>query len=256
VRVVSVHRDALVVTSRIWQTNAVALRAGDEAMLIDSPYFPDELEALPPLLEQSGFTPNALLATHADFDHLLGRLAFPGLALGVADSSAERLRLEPGATQRWLRDEDADKYVSRPAPLALGQLQTLPAPGSVELGDEELELQPAEGHTCEGMAIFARFCGVLVVGDYLSDIEIPWLHESGSLNDYRATLARLGPLVEDAETIVPGHGAVHDRETALRLLYEDVEYLDALERGERALPAGRDTVAQHKIHAENLTRIA
>ena len=31
----------------MWQTNAVALRADGEAMLIDSPYFPDELEALP-----------------------------------------------------------------------------------------------------------------------------------------------------------------------------------------------------------------
>jgi hypothetical protein len=35
------------VTSSLWQTNAVALRAGEEAMLIDSPYFPDELEVLP-----------------------------------------------------------------------------------------------------------------------------------------------------------------------------------------------------------------
>jgi glyoxylase-like metal-dependent hydrolase (beta-lactamase superfamily II) len=255
VRVVSVHRDALVVTSRIWQTNAVALRAGDEAMLLDSPYFPDELEALPALLSQAGFSPDALLATHADFDHLLGRLAFPGLALGLAESSAERLRREPGAAQRWLRDEDADKYVDRPAPLSLGQVQALPVPGSVDLGDAELELHPAEGHTSEGMAVFARFCGVLAVGDYISNIEIPWMHESGSLDDYRATLARLAPLVEAADVVVPGHGAVHDRETALRLLDEDVEYLDALERGERALPAGRDTVAQRKIHAENLERI-
>jgi hypothetical protein len=39
-RAVSVHRDALVLTSLLWQTNAVALRAAGEAMLIDSPYFP------------------------------------------------------------------------------------------------------------------------------------------------------------------------------------------------------------------------
>ncbi|MGE5636719.1 MAG: MBL fold metallo-hydrolase, partial [Nocardioidaceae bacterium] len=76
-RAVAVHPDALVLTSRIWQTTCTALRAGGEAMLIDSPYFPDELEALPGLLAQSGFEPDALLATHADFDHLLGRLAFP-----------------------------------------------------------------------------------------------------------------------------------------------------------------------------------
>ena len=76
--------------------------------------------------------------------------------------------------------------------------------------------------------------------------------ESGSLTDYRATLARLAPLVEAAETVVPGHGPPHDRETALRLLEEDVDYLDALERGEQQLPEGRDTKAQREIHAENV----
>jgi glyoxylase-like metal-dependent hydrolase (beta-lactamase superfamily II) len=258
-RVVSVHRDALVVTSRMWQTNAVALRAGGEAMLIDSPYFPDELDALPSLLAQSGFEPVALLATHADFDHLLGRLAFPGLALGLGESSVERLRREPGTAQRELRDRDAEHYVTRAAPLALGQTEALPVPGSLELGDVELELYPAEGHTADGLAVLARSQGVLAVGDYLSDLEIPMLPEqAASLEDYRATLARLAPLVEVAEAVVPGHGSVHDRETALRLLDEDVDYLDALERGEQrpGLPQGRDTGVQRRIHAQNLARIS
>ncbi|HEY6780227.1 MAG TPA: MBL fold metallo-hydrolase [Thermoleophilaceae bacterium] len=257
-RVVSVHRDALVVTSRMWQTNAIALRAGDEAMLIDAPYFPDELDALPSLLTQSGFEPVALLATHADFDHLLARLAFPGLSLGVGEATIERMQREPGAAQRELRDHDAEHYVVREAPLALGQLQGLPAPGSLELGDVELELHPSEGHTSDGIAVLSRSHGVLAVGDYLSDVEIPMLSEHASLEDYRATLARLSPLVEVSETVVPGHGSPHGRETALRLLDEDVEYLDALERGEPrpGLPAGRDTVTQRRIHAENLRRLA
>jgi glyoxylase-like metal-dependent hydrolase (beta-lactamase superfamily II) len=253
-RAVSIHPDVLVITSRMWQTNAVALRAGGEAMLIDSPYFPDELEALPGLLAGSGFEPDALLATHADFDHLLGRLAFPGLALGLGEASVERLHREPGAAQRVLRDHDEQFYVERPSPLALGQVQGLPVPGSVELGSEELELHPADGHTSDGLALMARWCGVLCAGDYLSRVEIPMIHPGGSLADYRSTLARLAPLVEAADTIVPGHGAPNDRETALRLLNEDLAYLDTLERGDEkpALPQGRDDREQRDIHARNL----
>jgi glyoxylase-like metal-dependent hydrolase (beta-lactamase superfamily II) len=254
-RTVAVHRDAVVITSLMWQTNAIALRANDEAMLVDSPYYPEELEALPGILVGAGFEPDALIATHADFDHVLGRVAFPGLALGLAESSVERLRREPGATQRELRDKDAELYVERPSPLALGQVQSLPVPGSVELGDQELELHPAEGHTEDGMAVFARWCGVLCVGDYLSRVEIPWI--SGSLADYRATLSRLAPLVEAAETVVPGHGLPSERGTALKLLEEDSEYLDALARGDEQLrlPKGRDSMEQRRIHAENLTRV-
>jgi glyoxylase-like metal-dependent hydrolase (beta-lactamase superfamily II) len=257
VKVVGVHRDAIVVTSRIWQTNATALRAGGEALLIDSPYFPDELEALPSLLEQAGFTPNALFCTHADYDHVLGREAFPELTLGVGDPTMERIRAHPGEAQRELRDEDARNYVVRAKPLALGNMQSLPVPGYVELGDQELELHPADGHTPDGTAILARFAGLLVCGDYLSDVEIPWISPGGSLGDYRATLARLAPLVESVETVIPGHGSPHTRDSALRIIDEDIEYLDALERGEErpALPNARDTARQREIHAENLTRV-
>jgi glyoxylase-like metal-dependent hydrolase (beta-lactamase superfamily II) len=253
VRVAAAHRDALVVTSRLWQTNAVALRAGGEALLLDSPYFPDELEALPGVLAQAGFEVDGLLATHGDYDHLLGRLAFPRLPVGVGEPTLERFHREPGAAQRELRDQDARLYVARSGPLSLAAVQALPVPGKLEIGDEEVELHPAEGHTSDGMAVMARWCGVLVCGDYLSDVEIPTL---ASLSDYRATLARLGPLVEAAETVVPGHGSVLDRDTALRVLDEDLAYLDVLEAGEERprLPEGRDSAEQRRLHAENLQR--
>ena len=251
-RAVALGRDAIVVTSSIWSTNAVALRSGEEAVLIDSPYFPDELELLPRVLEQAGFAPDGLLATHADFDHLLGRLAFPGMTLGCGETTAMRLREEPGAAQRELREADAEHYVERAAPLSLGHVQALPVPGKVELGEAEIELHPAEGHTADGTAYMARFAGVLACGDYLSDVELPMLSPGGSLDAYRATLARLAPLVEDAETVVPGHGSPHDRDRALRILDEDVDYLDALERGGGAkLPKGRDSKRQREIDAAN-----
>jgi glyoxylase-like metal-dependent hydrolase (beta-lactamase superfamily II) len=258
VRAIAVHPNAIVVTSLLWQTNAIALRAGAEAMLIDSPYFPDELELLPGVLAQSGFECNALLATHGDFDHVLGRLAYPDLALGVAESTMRRIRERPGEAQRELRDADATHYVERARPLSLGQVQALPVPGQLELGGEELELVTAEGHTPDGMAVWAPWMGVLCTGDYLCPVEIPWISGGGSIEDYRNTLGRLAPLVERAEAVVPGHGAPRSRGAALRLIDEDLAYLDALERGDErpSLPGGRDTARQRKIHAENLSRVA
>ena len=76
----------------------------------------------------------------------------------------------------------------------------------------------------------------------------------GSLADYRATLARLAPLVEQAERIVPGHGSAPDRAEALRILEEDLAYLDVLAEGQGKpkLPAGRDSARQREIHAANV----
>jgi glyoxylase-like metal-dependent hydrolase (beta-lactamase superfamily II) len=247
-RVVSLHADVLVATSRVWQTSCTAIRSGEEGFVVDSPLFPDELEVLPAILEQAGFPVSGLLATHRDWDHVLGRLAFPGAALGVAETTAAALTGEPGAAQRELRAWDEEHYVER-GPLSLGQVQALPVPGHVGIGEHELELHPADGHTADGMAIWAPWARVLVCGDYLSPVEIPMLSESGSRDAYLATLERLRVLVEQAEWVVPGHGAAIDGARALAILDEDVRYLTDWE-----LPLTRRSAAQRAIDAENRRR--
>jgi len=252
-RAISVHTDVLVATSEVWQTTCTAVRSGGEAFVIDSPVYPDELELLPTLLQQAQFPPSGLLVTHGDWDHLLGRLAFPGAALGCAETTAARLTAEPGAAQRELRKFDDEHYVERQAPLSLGQVQALPVPGHLEVGEAELELHPTEGHTADGMAVWIPWAAVLVVGDYLSPVEVPMISEGGSRDAYLATLRRLEPLVEQAAHVVPGHGAVMEGARAAAILREDVAYLEALP--DARLPLARRGPAQQRVHEENLTRV-
>jgi glyoxylase-like metal-dependent hydrolase (beta-lactamase superfamily II) len=265
VRAIALHADVLVASSAVLQVNCVIVRgvvagggeslagsvlagsagenvgdqgqAGDvggalgphqaaEVFVIDSPVLPEELETLPALLAQARFpSPSGLLATHGDWDHLLGRLAFPGIALGVAESTAARLQASPGEAQRELRAFDRDLLIERPRPLALGSVQALPVPGRCAVGDHELELHPAEGHTPDGMAVMIPWASVLVVGDYLSTVEPPTLNDGGDRDAYLATLERLRPLVASAEHIVPGHGPVLDSQRALQVLEENVAVL-------------------------------
>src|SRR5688572_13553996 len=153
-RVVAVHEDALVATSRVYQTTCTVVRSGDEAFVVDSPVLPDELDVLPALLEQAGFGFSGLLATHGDWDHLLGRLAFPGAALGCVETTAARLTGQPGEAVRGLRRFDAEHYLARERPLSLGTIEPLPVPGHLHIGERELELHPTEGHTADGMAVW------------------------------------------------------------------------------------------------------
>lgn len=256
-RAVGAHSDVIVAISRTWRTTCTAVRRGDEAFVIDSPIFPDELEILPAMTEQAGFAVHGLLATHGDWDHLLGRLAFPRAPLGAAETTAARLTGEPGAAQRELRAFDDEHYIERPRPLSLPGAQALPVPGHCGLGDADLDLHPADGHTADGMAIVVPWARVLICGDYLSPVEIPIISAGGSLGAYRATLARLRPLVEAAEAVVPGHGDLMERDRALAILEADVAYLGALGADGTAapLPRGRDTPAQRRIHATNAARL-
>jgi glyoxylase-like metal-dependent hydrolase (beta-lactamase superfamily II) len=255
VRVVSLHPDVLVATSRIWQTTCTVVRSGEETFAIDSPVLPDELELLPALLEQARFPSlSGLFVTHADWDHLLGRLAFPQAALGAPRASVERMGAHPGEAQRELRAFDEEHYLTRSAPLSLGSLQALEVPGRCEIGEHELELHEADGHTGDGMAVWVPWAKVLVAGDYLSAVEIPVLGDDGSIGAYVQTLERLRALVAQAEHVVAGHGPVLDGEGAAAVLEEDHLYMTALgEDPERAeLPPGRRTRAQQRIHAVNV----
>jgi glyoxylase-like metal-dependent hydrolase (beta-lactamase superfamily II) len=288
-RAISLHRDVIVVTSAILRVNCVIVRgaageatgaaeapqkaaesaparqqAGEsepqtgETFVIDSPVLPDELDALPALVEQARFpAPSGLLVTHGDWDHLLGRLAFPAVALGAAESTAERLRAAPGEAQRDLRSFDEELMIEREKPLALGSVQALPVPGRCAVGDRELELYAAAGHTPDGMAVLIPWALVLVAGDYLSAIELPTLNEAGDLQAYLATLERLRALVAHAEHVVPGHGPVLDGDRALSVLEEDAAYLQALaEHGVNAeLPDGRRSAAQRELHRQNVATL-
>jgi glyoxylase-like metal-dependent hydrolase (beta-lactamase superfamily II) len=273
VRAISLHRDVIVVTSRLLQTNCTIVRgpvaperslgegaapALAETFVLDSPILPDELALLPSLLEQARFPePRGLLATHADWDHLLARIPFPQVALGCAESTAARLRAEPGAAQRELRAFDEELYIVREAPLQLGTVQSLPVPGGCGIGEAELELYAAEGHTADGMAVWAPWAQVLAVGDYLSSVEIPTISAREGIDAYLATLERLRPLLARAQHVVPGHGPTMDGESALAVVAEDRAYLRSLrERGSDAeLPRGRRSGAQRELHAANVTFI-
>jgi glyoxylase-like metal-dependent hydrolase (beta-lactamase superfamily II) len=283
VRAVALHADVLLATSAILQVNCVIVRgsvgeqtvsgpeqtggsgervAGQgqagETFVIDSPVLPEELHALSALVEQARFpAPSGLLATHGDWDHLLGRLAFPSVALGCAESTAERLRASPGEAHRELRAFDEDLLVERDRPLALGSIQGLPVPGRCAVGDRELELHEAIGHTADGMAVLIGWAGVLVAGDYLSTVEPPTLNNGGSLDAYLATLERMRPLVESAEHIVPGHGPVLDGARALGVLEEDAVYLRELRQkgSEAELPPNRRGPVQRRLHRENVAAL-
>ena len=252
-RAVALHEDVIAVTSRAYATGAVLVRNGGEAFLVDSPVFPDELEILPGVAAQSEFNVVGVLATHADWDHLLGRYAFPEAPLGAAESTAARLINEPGAAQRHLRDFDDEFYVTRPKPLSLPGAQRLDTPGFIDIGDQTLEVHPADGHTADGMAVWVPWARVLIAGDYLSPVEIPMISEGGSVSAYLATLNRLEPLVIQADHVVPGHGGPIDAQRALAILREDRAYLEGLP--DAALPLARRTKSQRSIHEKNLTRL-
>ncbi len=227
-------------TSRLWQTNAITVRAGATTVLVDSPVYPDELAALP--------RPDLLVVTHSHFDHVLGQAAFGDLDLHAGPSTLAQLRDDPLATLEGLRESDAELYVDRAAEPDLSRIAPLP--------DGLFETAEAGGHAPDGTALFAEEHGLLLPGDFLCAVEIPLVSQAGSRAAYLATLERLAPLVRRARRIVPGHGPELDRARALELLDLDRRYLEALVEDPRTAEPTRGSGShrQRRIHADNVRK--
>ena len=165
-------------------------------------------------------------------------------------------RAAPGRAQRALRDFDERHYVDAPGAARARLGRGAAGPGLLRARRARARAAPADGHTVDGMAIWIPWAGVLVCGDYLSPVEIPT--PEASIDGYLATLARLEPLVEAAEHVVPGHGGPIDGRGRPGAVAEDRAIWRRCATDGRPPPRCRRPPRRRAapLHAANLARLS
>ncbi len=214
-------------------SRAASVRA---ALLVDPAWEADELVAVADDVEALGARVVAGFSTHAHHDHLLWH---PRYGAGVVRwASAATVRAVAERREALLAELTTD--VAYPPEVLELFARVTPLPGD-QVPDADSELPAtrvivhdahASGHT----ALWLPDSGVLVVGDMLSDIEIPLPFDVGEtiaeLSAYLAGLDRLASWVAQARVLVPGHGTPSSR--PVERLDADRRYLDAVLAGRRA----------------------
>lgn len=214
--------------SGIWQLSSVLLSVDGACLMVDPGYFPRELDDLVRASGRHGEVVGVVF-THGHWDHVVGWQRFPAAPVFGSVALAEAVNADTEAARSNLahaRDFDGRWYVERTPPLAwpkaihpLGEGARLPFGG---LAAHALLLP---GHSTDGVALHLPTAGLLLVGDYLSPCEIPFVED---LPAYRATLRRLIALCADLDSVIPGHGPRLSSAQARTIAEEDLRYLDAL----------------------------
>lgn len=198
-----------VVRSVIWQMTSTIVVCGRSALVVDPGVFPAEVEAIRRRIP-AGVRVEALFFTHHHWDHVVGHFAFPGVRV-YASSTLARAVAEQGALAREALEEarrhDGTWYVERPGGYRWPEdLRGLEDGFHFNVGDLDIEVLGLPGHAPDAVGL--RAGETLVVGDYLSPLEIPFVDD---LEAYRRTLRRLLALsARGVERVVPGHGPPPD----------------------------------------------
>lgn len=241
-------------------TTTVVVDAHGSALVVDPGVLPSELARLAAEVRERGWHVSAGFATHAHWDHVLWnralgdapRWARPG-AVAAAEAGHAALLAE-AAVVLGEPDDDLREEFAQLTPLRADRGE-VPGVGvrAVVIGHEA----HARGHA----ALLLPDAGVLVAGDMLSDVEVPLLDLAAAdpVTDYVVALDRLAHVLEGVDVVIPGHGAVADREEARRRLALDRSYLDDLRAGRpssdpRLARAPAWLLAQHEAQARDLSR--
>ena len=117
----------------------------------------------------------------------------------------------------------------------IGLVTLLPADGGPVPGTIVEHQAHAIGHA----AVLLADRGVLLVGDMLSDVLIPFLdpRRPDQVGAYESVLDRLGEAARHVDVVVPGHGGIAEGLEVAARLPADHGYIDGLWRGEKHVDA-------------------
>jgi len=222
VRIDRLEEDLYVFVSGLYaQATATVLLTPAGAIVVDTLPHPQETRALAAFVEErlGADRVRYVVNTHYHADHTLGNYLFPGAQIIAHDLCRPLLARE--GRRRLLRARQ-DNAALAEATLRLPDI-TFQRQMHLHLGDRQLRLFHAPGHTRDGIAVLVAGVKVLVCGDAL--MPVPTIVDD-SLDALRSTLRALKAVRPDM--CVQGHGDVLLRGEVGETIDAQLAYLDAI----------------------------
>jgi glyoxylase-like metal-dependent hydrolase (beta-lactamase superfamily II) len=226
----------LIHQSELLQNNAVVVQGRSGVLLIDPGITGDEMACLANDLHELGQSVVAGFATHPDWDHVLWHPRFgEAPRYGTARCAADMRDLLSNPDWKARVAEILPPEIAEEIPLDLfGLITGLPAETAhLPWDGPKVRIIEHQGHAQGHAALWIEERGVLIAGDMLSDILIPFpnMDAADPIEDYLTGLRLLESVADEVDIFIPGHGSVGGAEQIRARIEQDRAYVQALRDG-------------------------
>lgn len=204
-----IYRDpnVTIFQSTLFQTNSTVVRTDDVVLVVDPAWLPHEVAKIREYVDYiKGNRSVFLIFTHSDYDHLIGYRAFAPDKVFTTEALINNPQKDAILEQMVAFDQQY--YIRRHYPLEYPVADFMVYRDGVQYrhGNTRMAFYLTPGHTADSMIVVIWQLGLCIAGDYLSNIEFPFIYHSSVA--YEQTLEKL-PQIHDRNwftRLVPGHG--------------------------------------------------
>lgn len=193
--------------SALFRTTSTVIQTLDSIIVIDPNWLPNEIKYIRYYVDRiKGEKPIYLFFTHSDYDHIIGYNAFPDATIIASKAFVENP--DKAKIIEQINAFDDENYIKRKYDIEYPKVDIVIDENGqkVEIGETTLQFFNAFGHNVDGLFLWIESLGILVVGDYLSNIEFPYIYHS--YQSYLATLETAETLIntQKIKFLITGHG--------------------------------------------------
>lgn len=216
--------------SALFKTTSTVIIGSEFLLIVDPNWLPDEIVQIREFVDRHKESRKIyLLFTHSDYDHIIAYGAFPDAKVIASRAFFENAEKQSQLDQ--ILQFDHDYYVSRNYPITYPEPDILiESDGQVlQFAENSVQFFLAPGHNRDGIFAVLNPGGIFIAGDYLSDVEFPFIYHS--FQEYENTLKKADTIFQtiDIQVLVPGHGSATQSKTEMKKrLSESLEYLSDL----------------------------
>jgi glyoxylase-like metal-dependent hydrolase (beta-lactamase superfamily II) len=223
--------ELIIFESALFRTTTSLIIGEQYILLIDPNWLPIELDFIENIIESLGENiEKYLLFTHSDYDHIIGYGKFKTYKTIASKNFIKNKDQE--IILKQIEKFDDEYYVKRGYKIEYPKIELSISKDNekLQIGFDEYQFYQAKGHNQDGIFIFNKTKKILIAGDYLSNIEFPYIYDS--LKEYKQTLSKFENVIqqESINILVPGHGDfTTDHKGMIKRIKESSTYIRELE---------------------------